>query len=149
MAGLTPEKVRPFLGDFERKHYTNPTLMRDALDRLVEGGRLKGYRYEVRSDGGPGAAQSPWVSFGLLRIQWGGPWLDAGVPIAARYRQTHWVGAATIEGRFGVWDVNAMANRSGWIALSDWTDTIVPAITRATPRADGTWSITHAIEIER
>ena len=32
-------------------------------------------------------------------------------------------------------------------SLEDWENTIVPALTSNTPRADGTWSVTHAIEV--
>lgn len=92
----------------------------------------------------------PWPRWGLCRIQLEGPWTQPGVPIRARYRQTHWVGAATkTAGDVGVFDVNALANGSGWCALADWTSVIVPHLTADIKRASGGWHITHAIEVER
>lgn len=136
IAGLTLDELRPFLGDFETKRYTNPTLMFETLDRL-------GLRWRrVR-------APLDWPDFGLARIQWHGPWTAPGVPAKAAYRQTHWVGAARRQGRIGVFDVNALGNGSGWASLDDWRAMIVPWILReCVPRANGEWSITHAIEVE-
>ena len=34
MTGLTLTELRPQMGDFERKRYTNPTLMWEVLNRL-------------------------------------------------------------------------------------------------------------------
>ena len=133
--GLTLDEVRRHMGDFETKRYTNPTLMRDSLERT-----LVAHRY-VKPD--------EWPVFGLLRIQWGGPWMKQGVPFGARYRQTHWVAAATAPRtrNLGVWDVNCLNNGTGWVSLADWESIVVPAITKEIPRADGTWSVTHSIEV--
>jgi len=47
--GLTLDQVRPFMGDFERKRYTNPTLMFDTLHRLYKAGICRGWRKEVKA----------------------------------------------------------------------------------------------------
>ena len=124
--GLTLDEVRPHMGDFERKHYTNPTLMFDALTSV--GARFR--------------------TLGLARIQWEGPWTKPGVPIRARYRHTHWVGSRRATGGVGIFDINCMNNGSGWVALEAWRDIAVPWILeRCVPPADGKWHITHSIEI--
>ena len=79
------------------KHYTNQTLMNDAL----------------RSIGRPwkniGAI---WPNYGLVRVQWEGPWTNPGVPMRARYRYTHWIGAETGRASIGIFDINCMNNGS-------------------------------------
>ncbi len=138
--GLTPEEVRPHLGDFERKHYTNPTLMFEALHSL-------GVEFTRRGPDHHGSDALPWPTFGLARIQWGGPWTTPGVPMAARYRKTHWVASATneIQGT-GIFDINIL----DWTPLASWRDTLVPWLLReAVPHADGRWWITHAVEVHR
>lgn len=128
--------VRPHMGDFEKKGYTNPTLMFAAL-------RSMGVRFEHRRN-----EPQLWPVYGLARIQWHGPWMDPGVPIRARYRQSHWV-AAMRRGKtdIGIFDCNALANGTGWGALADWERVMVPAITAEIPRANGEWSITHSIGV--
>lgn len=99
--------------------------------------------------------QDGWPKFGLARIQWEGPWLKAGVPIAARYRQTHWVAAQILEHRdradeVRIFDVNAIRETGGIVTLAQWSEQLVPWLTKNyVPRADGGWHITHAIEVER
>lgn len=134
--GMTLDEVRPYLGDFEKKRYTNPTLMNEILKRI-------------------GRFHSPlktlsWPQHGLARIQWHGPWMAAGVPIGARYRQTHWVASRHSDRNgIGIFDINAMES-GGWISLENWAGTLVPWLLKeAVPRADGKWSITHAIEVSR
>jgi hypothetical protein len=131
--GMTLDEVRPHMGDFERKHYTNPTLMIAALRsiRCV---------WRKRASG--------WPIYGLARIQWEGPWTKSGVPMRARYRYTHWVGAATRSNEVGVFDINAMANGTGWCSLHDWEDVIVPHILKQYPAASGAWHITHSMEVQ-
>lgn len=134
MCGMTLDQVRPHLGDFESKRYTNPTLMWEALHSIGAGHYLN--------------RPPQFPRYGLARIQWHGPWMNEGVPIAARYRQTHWVGSCKMtNGRTGIYDVNCMNNGLGWVSLEDWEQVIVPAIVSNTPRADGKWSVTHGVEI--
>lgn len=139
VCGLTLDELRPQLGDFERKKYTNPTLMREVLKRL-------GVEFKTRTR--RGEISPEWPAYGLARIQWEGPWTKPGVPIAARYRHTHWVGAAQAEnGERGVFDINCM-NAGGWVSLEDWAKTIAPyLIKHHAPRGDGKWYLTHAVEV--
>lgn len=141
VTGMTLNELRPHLGDFEQKHYTNPMLMFETLKRL-------GVRFEVtiRADA-PGEAMG-WPAFGLCRIQWGGPWTKPGVPMRARYRRAHWIAACCARDSVGVFDVNAL-NSGGWISFEDWKRVILPAILEMHPRADGTWWVTHGIEVYR
>ena len=90
ICGLTLDELRPRLGAFESKRYTNPTLMWAVLGRIGAEYRL------VRPP-------DRWPIFGLVRVQWEGPWTAPGVPMRARYRYTHWVGAqVTPGGRVGI-----------------------------------------------
>ena len=139
ICGLTLDELRPLMGDFEGKRYTNPTLMWEVLDRVSGiGWRL------VR----PAVA---WPAYGLARVQWEGPWTKPGVPMRARYRHTHWVGAnAKNPDNVGIFDINAIGNGTGWCSLADWSRSLVPFILEnAVPRASGGWHLTHAVEIER
>jgi len=135
--GMTLNEVRPYFGDFEAKRYTNPTLMRDTLNRIG-----KPYSYM--------RPPLTWPKYGLARIQWHGPWMLPEVPAKARYRHTHWVASWHTSYRgIGIFDINAL-DSGGWISLDDWAGTLVPWLLKeAVPRADGQWSITHAIEIDR
>lgn len=134
MTGLTLDEVRSHLSDFESKRYTNPTLMFAALASVGRPWRRIG---------------TNWPSWGLVRVQWEGPWTLPGVPMGARYRQTHWIGAATATKGRGVFDINALANGSGWSAIEDWERVLVPAITSEIKRASGAWHVTHGVEIQR
>lgn len=134
---LTPDELRHQMGDFERKGYTNPKLMLEVLHRA---GAC--FRQAFRSDD---PSEIPLVQYGLVRIQWGGPWTRPGVPMAARYRRTHWI--AMRDGR-EIFDVNAMCC-GGWISFREWHDELVPWLCRqAVPKWDGRLWATHAIEVE-
>jgi len=137
--GLKPDQVRPHMGDFEAKGYTNPTLMWKALKSL-------GVKYSIVGDDARGPEQAiAWPKFGLARIQWGGPWTRAGVPIAARYRQSHWVASwRHAEGLQFVFDVNT----NGWRTLASWSTQLVPwLLEECVKRNDGTWWLTRSVEI--
>ncbi|MFA4900884.1 MAG: hypothetical protein WC563_15305 [Brevundimonas sp.] len=140
---LTPAEVRPLMGDFERKGYTNPTLMFDTLRRM-------GLKFAVmrEADG-----EKMWPVFGLARIQWGGPWCKPGVPMAARYRHTHWIAVVQEGNLFGrkcdvaIFDINAMC-AGGWLRLEEWSTALVPWLLKeCCPRSNGEWWITHAVHI--
>ncbi len=137
MLGLSMHQLRPYMGDFERKRYTNPTLMWETLKRLGCGWHLV-------------KPPTAWPRYGLVRVQWEGPWTKPGVPMRARYRHTHWVGAiAGNPQNIGIFDVNALGNGSGWCSLADWGDVIVPWLLKeCVPRADGAWHLTHVVEID-
>src|SRR5689334_19662643 len=55
--GISLDQVRPHMGDFERKGYTNPTLMFAALDSVGARWKNNGQRCD-------------WPIYGLCRIQW-------------------------------------------------------------------------------
>jgi len=154
LLGLTPAEVRPHMQDFEAKGYTNPTMMAAALRSL-------GVKFTTTL--APlGERQLEWPRFGLARIQWGGPWTQPGVPIQARYRMTHWVASWRDDacdqifvgpdgkragGTHQVFDVNSVA-LGGWYPFAGWRDDVVPWLLKELyKRADGTWWITHAIEV--
>ena len=134
MLGLTIADVRPKLGDFERKGYTNPTLMLSILNNLgAKWGRLK---------------DASWPRRGLVRVQWEGPWTRPGVPMAARYRHTHWVGAERVTGSLWIFDINAICV-GGWIPAAEWREQIVPWLLKeCEPKADGKWHVTHSLELD-
>jgi hypothetical protein len=126
--GMTLDAIRPHMGDFEAKKYTNPTLMRECVARA--GGRIIG-------------TIKDWTEHGLVRIQWHGPWTASGANPRWAYRLTHWVHAKRTGGvNRWVFDVNG-----GWRSLDSWVRNIVPAIVASIPRADGKWSITHGWEV--
>jgi hypothetical protein len=136
--GMMLEEVRPHLGDFERKGYTNPKLMFETLDRIGRPRRRIG-------------RQLP--NFGLVLIQWEGPWTEPGVPPRAAYRHTHWVGWCT-KSRYGdeaAFDVNALGGRdfNGWVYYAAWSTVVVPWIVQnCVPRGNGRWHVKLGIEVE-
>jgi hypothetical protein len=137
---ITLDEVRPLMGDFEKKHYTNPTLM---FDSLLRAGRRFSYR-------GGDLGTEGWPIYGLARIQWEGPWTKPGVPPRAAYRHTHWVGARYGDLSYGIFDINCMNNGTGWVSVSDWAQMIAPwLIANCVKRGDGGWHITHAVEVAR
>ncbi len=141
----TPAQIRPHLLDFEQKGYTNPSLMFSVLKRLGVQHRQT-YRDDVPVSLLSVAASRVLV-FALVRIQWGGPWTRPGVPMAARYRQTHWIACAGEDNL--VFDVNAMCV-GGWLPYAEWAEQLVPWLIReCVPRADGTWWPTHVIEVSQ
>ena len=148
ICGLSLADLRPHLEDFELKRYTNPTLMAQILRnigaKVLEFGKLD-WRFEMERTG-----RKPWPRYGLARIQWEGPWTNEGVPIAARYRHTHWIGISYAnQNNIGIWDVNCLSNGTGWVGLEEWTNSLVPWLLKIChPRADGKWHLTHTVEIE-
>jgi len=136
---MTPEEIRPHLLDFEAKGYTNPTLMIEVLNRL----RVR-YRQVYRSDNPAGVIS---LNYGLMRVQWGGPWTKPNVPMRARYRQTNWVGMRRVDGIHQIFDVNAMCV-GGWLLYEEWAYQLVPwLLKQVCPKSDGRWWPTHAIEV--
>ena len=152
VAGLTPAELRPHMGDFESKRYTNPTLMWQALRNL--GIRWQCCAQQMSSEN---QGMLAWPQFGLARVQWEGPWTQPSVPIAARYRHTHWVAAMSDPRHWTtpgweetrIFDVNCMCV-GGWVPLSEWAGSVVPWLLNACePKANGRWHLTHVVEIER
>lgn len=140
--GMTPAELRPHLIDFEKKGYTNPSLMFAVLNNLKVD-----YRKIYRSDQSHSGGLNPYPTFGLVRIQWGGPWTKPGVPMRVRYRQTHWVASRGKSYDLEIFDVNAMC-KGGWLSFTEWSTELVPwLIKEAVLKADGTWWPTHGISV--
>jgi hypothetical protein len=120
--------VRPLSPGHKQRKYANPTHLKEALG-------LAGVRYTVGS---------PQVrpTFGLLFIQWGGPWLNPRVPIAQAYRHTHWI---AVDGDH-VYDLNA---EGGWWLRQDWERDCAPWLMSHNPGCDGTWGVRTAISVVR
>ena len=143
---MTPDEIRPHLREFERKRYTNPSLMAAILRDL--GIPFKRH-YECLGANRPVNTRNPYwyPEFGLMRVQWDGPWTRPGVPIRARYRHTHWIAVELNEHIFRIFDVNAMCV-GGWISWSEWERQLVPWLLRQTePKATGEWWPTHSWQI--
>lgn len=139
--GMSLAELRPWMGDFEQKHYTNPTLMWDVLGRL-------GIRYRLSRDKVDGYCRS-WPAYGLARIQWMGPWTEPGVPARAAYRHTHWVGVHWPDAKQApaIFDINLIES-GGWASVGDWAGILVPWLLKeCEPKANGCWAITHSVEI--
>ena len=142
VTGMTPEQLHPHLGDFEKKKYTNPTLMIQILKRL---GIESRWKMDAR-----GVNNLAWPEFGLVRVQWSGPWCRPGVPMRVRYRHTHWV-ATDARKSFTddrvVFDINA-TSVGGWIYYDEWSRQLVPwLLDQIVPKSDGKWWPTHSVEI--
>lgn len=163
VCGLTLDEVRPHLGDFEKKGYTNPTLMFDTLRRL---GRtwvpIVRRRTDAQHNGTP-PTPIIWLNLGLVRVQWEGPWTRPGVPMVARYRHTHWVGArsqgapvdpasaaifdSAMKLGIEIFDVNCLCV-GGWVTFAEWSGQVVPWLLKeAEPKANGQWHQTHVLEL--
>lgn len=154
--GKTPEEIRPHLCEFERKRYTNPSLMASILKGLgVEFERV----YQCL--GARKAVDPVYPDFGLVRVQWGGPWTKEGVPVRVRYRHTHWIAISKVEEPEGgapdglalpwseVFDVNAVGF-GGWLPAYEWEKLLVPWLLKEVePKASGEWWPTHCWGLER
>lgn len=133
---MTLDEIKPvmFAVGFEARRYTNPSMMNAALRMIGRPWRKIG---------------ASWPDYGLVRVQWEGPWTQPGAPMAARYRYTHWVGSFQGRSACGVFDINCMNNGTGWCSLDDWSRVIAPFLAANHPRATGGWRVTHGIEVER
>jgi hypothetical protein len=146
---MTPNELLPHLGEFIAKGYTNPTLMKSILASLGYSTRRL---YQATSKY-PDGDYPPLPRFGVMRIQWGGPWCKEGVPMAARYRHTHWVAvkynlASGSPAHSKVFDVNALATGPGWLPFTEWSRVLVPGlIKQCEPKGDGDWWPTHCWEV--
>lgn len=140
ICGLTLDEVRLHFGP-DWPGYTNPTAMRRALTTA-------GRQFTIER---LGVADREWPRWGLVRIQFEGPWTEPGASPRWAYRHTHWVAVWRAFPAICVFDVNSMEydDDSGWLPLLDWERCTVPLLTDSIPRATGGWRITHAIEVER
>jgi hypothetical protein len=135
---LTPDELRPLMPGFAEKGYTNPTLMFETLDRCKVN-----YRRVYRGDTPMPHDAFPVLRHGLVRIQFGGPWTNPGVPMRVRYRQTHWIAARNQSTE--IFDAMCVG---GWTLFKEWSTKLMPWLIRECyPKATGRWWPTHAIEI--
>lgn len=124
-----PETIRPHLCGFEKKGYTNPLLMFEILKGLG----LKWENLKTLPD------------FGLVRVQWDGPWCDPGRPLKARYRHTHWIAVCGQE----IFDINATC-AGGWLSYHEWDTQLIPWLLKEVePKASGRWWPTHNLSLDR
>lgn len=128
--GLKPDQVRDHVPYFDARRYTNPSMMKAALDSL---------NVVIR----PASNAVRLTTYGLCRIQWEGPWCDPGVPPMVAYRKTHWIGALDDCGEQLVFDVNG-----GWDTLAQWERETVPELTALYKGASGGWHATHRWELD-
>jgi hypothetical protein len=143
MTGLKPDDVRQHIPGFDKKRYTNPSMMAAALKSL-------GVEFLSRPTNGKDFCQ-----YGICRIQWLGPWTEPGVPPAAAYHYTHWVGCLQTGGKPTTWiyDLNMhliqrpnLDNADIWPTLAQWAGYIVPKLTKYSG-ATGGWLVTHNWEL--
>lgn len=137
--GMTPEEIRPHLGSFTG--WTNPTMMSMWLTQLHPMHRLVDKTADRKKN-------FQWPIFGLVRIQFDGPWCDPGRPIAARYPHTHWIAIQPLPPTYLIFDVNNFeALPGGWATKWDWEASILPDVIERHPRANQCWWPTHGYEI--
>jgi hypothetical protein len=132
--GLSLDAVRPHLSGFDQKRYTNPKMMRSALDSL-------GVAYGWQTLGWQRPAIACLPENGLARVQWAGPWTDSGVPWAAAQRHTHWIGSRRAAAKpsclVEVFDINCICV-GGWVPLAEWSQSVVPwLLEQCEPKATG------------
>lgn len=130
----TLEAARYAIPQFAERRYTSPRMMREALDFL---GR------SFQHVGRPGVPHMCTPAMALVRVQWGGRWMQVGVPTVARYFHTHWIAAWSERGVPFVFDCNG-----GIRTIGSWEQEIVPLLTCDMRGADGTWLPTHVWRID-
>ncbi len=126
--GMKLDAVRGAIPDFDKKHYTSPSMMKAALANL-------GGRFDSAVCPSPAGMFVDTVS--LVRLQWSGPWTAPGANPKWAYRHTHWIATWTTPYNT-VFDVNG-----GIMAFHRWEKEIVPLIVATIPRADGGYFPTH------
>lgn len=139
--GMSPDEIRPYLGDFEKKGYVNPKLMYEILRKFRGIGVSTTYRGDV-------LCPFPEADFALVRVQWGGPWTKQGVPMQARQRHTHWVAMQWLLKQW-VFDINAICF-GGWISFDEWKTKMMPWLAKeCVPGWNGLIWPTHVLEIRK
>ena len=86
-------------------------------------------------------------TYGLVRVQWEGPWTAPGARNIDRYRKTHWIGAQKLGEEVAIFDINIIANGSGWTRKVHWEDVVAPWLSALYPHSTGRWRIANALEI--
>lgn len=134
--GWSLDEVRPHLGEFERRGFMSPSMMLAAIASA-------GFRTRPI----PASSPDSLPAHGLLRVQWGGPWLAPGVPPKAAYRYTHWIACKRFGGPedVAVFDVNCPA----WQPMARWQHGTAIVLMDAVKRCDRTFGFTHRWEVRR
>lgn len=130
---MTLDAIRPCLGDFESKRYMSPTMMKVAI--AAAGAYIPS---DHRGE------NLVWPTFGLVRIQWHGPWMATGANPKWAYGRTHWIHVRESDLESWTFDVNG-----GWRTTQDWAKTIAPVLAKSVPRSNGEWSLTHSWEVSK
>ncbi len=135
---ISLDDVRPLIPKFELKRFTNPTMMRAALETV--GRRYHSVRpsdRELMFD-----EQDFQGRMSLVRIQWTGPWTASDAQPRWAYRYTHWITTWT-ERR-----VPLLFDTGIW-GIDGWEGEVVPVLTTQHDRADGGWLPTHIWRLAR
>lgn len=119
--------ARTLMPEFESKGYTNPTMMKAALDRA-------GINYVVTK-----GLKTLDLCEGISRVQWEGPWLKPGVPVGAAYYHTHWIASACDQ-------VLCTCTAIDWFPAVAWRKHL-ETVCAGIPRCTG-WHITHHYAFE-
>lgn len=130
--------VRSHIPDFDRKRYTSPTMMKEALKSLgVTWFNCKADKEYIC-----------WPEVSLVRVQWTGPWTAPGSNPKWAYGHTHWIATWIQESaNHPFCDSMVFDCNGGIMTLNDWVANIVPELTKY-PRADGGWQPTHVWRID-
>jgi hypothetical protein len=139
ICGLSLKEARLCLGEFEHKGYMNVRMMRAAI---AAAGWTITHEARVSSE----SQMWPLGKLGLVRVQWGGPWIIDGKPTRWASCYSHWVGAVRGPADITyVYDIN-----SGLVSYGEWERGVVPLILReCVPRNDGTFFLSHAWSVEK
>lgn len=128
--------VRRHMKDFDKKRYTNPCMMKEALNSM------RVAVLSTRQCAFPGGLPDQGIC--LVRIQFLGPWMKPEVNPKWRYRQTHWIAAWKVGASICVFDVNC-----GIIRYDQWETGVLPVLVEAIPRATLGYETTHVWHIGR
>lgn len=146
---LKPDDVRAHIPNFDKRRYTNPSMMESALHSL-------GVKFRNVDDGHDredGSVALP--EYGLVRVQWDGPWMRPTPgrerwALMDQYKHTHWIAVAQFPKAYRstptkrlIFDINF-----GWAHQAWWETEGVKAITSWYPKAtQGVWLPTHRWEL--
>jgi len=131
------DAVRHALPGFQDKGYTNPTMMQAGLAffrktfavvRPPKFTRGKFFSVAEMFDATPS----------LVRVQWDGPWCDAGANARWGYGFTHWIATWSERGVDLVFDCNSLI-----VTGAQWCDEVGPQLARTVRRSTGEWFPTH------
>lgn len=146
LTGLTPEQLRQHCYRAGGLHIgqDGSVVPGDMKDILLSIGVLHDYRSL------PMNPVNPWPEFGVSRLQLGGPWMRSPTNLAVRRRHTRWMASCKqAGGPHLVFDLDALGlfGRSGWLERDAWAELVVPELLSNARESDGTWWLTHAIEL--